>query len=195
MKTEAGLTLRQQADAIKHKHWNAQRLLLPLPVVIPFAEAIEFPDQWMRARRDNARFLNLIEVSAFVHQYQRERRNGAIVAGIADYAVAYRLARTILEGTLADLKLSLKEAYGKIRALFEEKGKPSLTRREIREALNMPDATLRNHLNELVQLEYLRAIEGGGQGSLVRYQLTEVTREPVSLGLLTPEDLKKKLGR
>ena len=71
MRTEAGLLLRKQAEAIARKHWNAQRLLEPLPVVIPFADRLTFPSSWMRTRRDHARFLNLIEVSAFLHQHQR----------------------------------------------------------------------------------------------------------------------------
>ena len=55
----------------------------------------------MRTRRDHARFLNLIEVSAFLHQHQRERtREGAIVAAVADYAVAYALAAEVLGETL-----------------------------------------------------------------------------------------------
>ena len=73
LRTERGLELRRQAEAITRRHWNAQRLLEPLPVVIPFADRLSFPSSWMRTRRDHARFLNLIEVSAFLHQHQRER--------------------------------------------------------------------------------------------------------------------------
>ena len=77
MRTEHGLVLREQAEAVTRRHWNAQRLLEPLPVVIPYADRLTFPDAWMRTRRDHARFLNLIEVSAFLHQHQRERTRAA----------------------------------------------------------------------------------------------------------------------
>src|SRR3990172_7303496 len=40
LKTERGLHLREKADAIVRKHWNAQRLLEPLPVVIHFADQL-----------------------------------------------------------------------------------------------------------------------------------------------------------
>ena len=110
LRTERGLALRQEAEAIARRHWNAQRLLEPLPVVIPFADQLTFPSSWMRTRRDHARFLNLIEVSAFLHQHQRERRGGAIVASLADYAVAYALAGEVLAETLSDLKKPLREA-------------------------------------------------------------------------------------
>jgi hypothetical protein len=192
MRTERGLALRQQADAIARRHWNAQRLLEPLPVVIPYADKITFPVAWMRTRRDHARFLNLIEVSAFLHQYQRERRNGAIVASLADYEAAYALAGELLADTLSDLKKPLREAYVHIQELAEKNG-AAVSRREIRETLSLPDTTVRHWLAELVELEYLRA-EGGGQGKAARYLLTDKgPRKELALGLLTPAALKAAL--
>ena len=83
MRTGRGLELRRLAEAITRRHWNAQRLLEPLPVVIPFADRLSFPSSWMRTRRDHARFLNLIEVSAFLHQHQRERTSGGRDRGVS----------------------------------------------------------------------------------------------------------------
>jgi DNA primase catalytic core len=57
LRTERGLALRQEADAISRRHWNAQRLLETLPVIIPFADRLTFPSSWLRTRRDYARFL------------------------------------------------------------------------------------------------------------------------------------------
>jgi hypothetical protein len=142
LRTERGLRLRQEADALCRRHWNAQRLLETLPVVIPFADRLSFPSGWLRTRRDYARFLNLIEVSAFLHQHQRERRGGAIVAALADYAVAYGLAVEVLAETLSDVSRPLREAYEHIRGLCQQKG-GAISRREIREALHVPDSTVR----------------------------------------------------
>jgi DNA primase catalytic core len=133
LRTERGLQQRAEADAISRRHWNAQRLLETLPVVIPFADKLTFPSSWLRTRRDYARFLNLIEVSAFLHQHQRERRGGAIVATAADYAVAYPLAAEVLAETLSDLRKPLREALERVRGL-SLKGDGSVSRREIREA-------------------------------------------------------------
>jgi DNA-binding transcriptional ArsR family regulator len=194
MRTERGLTLRKQAEAIIRRHWNAQRLLEPLAVIIPFADKLCFPSSWMRTRRDHARFLNLIEVSAFLHQYQRDRRSGAIVACVADYEVAYRLAREVLTETLSDMRKPLRQAYECVRDLCE-KGNRSVSRREVRESLNLPDSTVRRWLSELVELEYLEA-EGskGGQGKASRYRLADrAPRRSVVLGLLSPEQLRAKL--
>ena len=196
MRTGRGLDLRHQAEAITRRHWNAQRLLDPLPVVIPFADRLSFPSSWMRTRRDHARFLNLIEVSAFLHQHQRERTtDGAIVASLGDYAAAYALAGEVLRETLSDLKKPLREALQRIQALAA-KGESFVSRREIREDMNVPDSTVRGWLAELVELEYLEAeASRGGAGKATRYRVTgRGPRLDVTLGLLSPEQLAQVLG-
>jgi hypothetical protein len=188
LRTEAGLRLRQEGERITRRHWNAQRLLEPMPVVIPYADRLRFPSAWMRTRRDHARFLNLIEVSAFLHQHQRERRGGAIVAALADYDVAYALASEVLSDTLQDLKKPLREAYARIRELSLKRG--SVARSEIREALALPDSTVRRWLQELVELEYLES-EATKQGKPARYVLSaRAPKQELVLGLLSPEELR-----
>jgi len=192
MRTERGLELRREAEAITRRHWNAQRLLEPLPVVIPFADKLTFPSSWMRTRRDHARFLNLIEVSAFLHQHQREQRGGAIVASVEDYEVAYALAASVLAETLSDLRKPLREAYERIQGL-SLKG-DGVSRREIREALGVPDSTVRRWLSELVALEYLAVVEAskGGAGRAARYRVLDQPNRGAPLGLLTPSELRSR---
>jgi 5S rRNA maturation endonuclease (ribonuclease M5) len=198
LRTGRGLELRHQAEAITRCHWNAQRLLEPLPIVIPFADKLSFPTSWMRTRRDHARFLNLIEVSAFLHQHQRQRTvDGAIVAALADYETAYGLAGEVLRETLTDVKRPLREAYKRVQALVEKNG-GTVSRREIREALRVPDSTVRRWLQDLVDFEYLALVqadgERNGQGKAVRYRLLD--REPQEnelAGLLSPRELRALL--
>ena len=196
LRTERGLELKSQAEAITRRHWNAQRLLEPLPVVIPFADRLSFPSSWMRTRRDHARFLNLIKVSAFLHQHQRERTAaGAVVASLADYETAYALAGEVLKETLTDVKKPLREALQRIQGLAGE-GEAAVSRREIREALGVPDSTVRRWLSELVELEYLAASEPGkgGAGKVTRYQILPRERcGELVLGLLTPAELRQRL--
>ena len=195
MRTERGLRLRQEAEAIVRRHWNAQRLLEPRPVIIPYADRLTFPSAWMRTRRDHARFLNLVEVSAFLHQHQREVREGAILASLTDYEAAYALAAQVLAETLSDVKKPLREAYERVRELAL-KGNGSVSRRDIREALQVPDSTVRRWLQDLVELEYLAQVEAskGGAGKTTRYRV--VDREPrgeALVGLLTPYELRARL--
>ncbi len=193
MRTERGLELRHASEAIG-RHWNAQRLLEPAPVVIPYADKLTFPTAWMRTRRDHARFLNLIEVSAFLHQHQRQRKGGAILASLADYETAYGLAGQVLQETLTDVKKPLRDAYERIRSLSSNGD--GVSRREIRVALQMPDSTVRRWLSELVELEYLD-LDGSraAQGKAARYRLTSRgPRDDVVLGLLTPRELQGRLS-
>jgi DNA primase len=199
LRTERGLVLRHEAAAIARRHWNAQRLLEPLPVVIPFADKLTFPSAWLRTRRDYARFLNLIEVSAFLHQHQREHRDGAIMADVADYAAAYNLASSVLAETLSDVRRPLREAHDRIRALCSE-GDGTISRREIREALGVPDSTVRRWLQDLVDFEYLTMITVDGtkpgQGRTVRYRPHDrPPHESEIAGLLSPGELRKLLAR
>jgi len=191
LRTERGLELRRASEAVLRRHWNAQRLLEPLPVVIPFADELTFPSSWMRTRRDHARFLNLIEVSAFLHQHQRQQKDGAILASVDDYATAYGLASEVLKETLSDLKKPLREAYERIRGLCQ--GEKGVSRREVRDALGVPDSTVRRWLGELVELEYLETeTSKGGQGKSARYRLSETAPQgDIVLGLLAPGDLRR----
>ena len=59
--------------ATVRRHRNAQRLLAPVRVSIPYTKLLRFPASWTRGRRDHQRLLHLIEVVAFLHQAQREK--------------------------------------------------------------------------------------------------------------------------
>ena len=76
------------------------------------------------------------------------------------------------------------------------KGDGGISRREVREALQLPDSTVRRWLSELVELEYLAVAEEGrqGAGKMTRYRLVNRPKASFTLGLLTPEDLGAALG-
>lgn len=197
-KTLASRIAAGEREAIIRRHQNGQRLLEQVGVVIPFVELIEFPHQWLRTRRDNPRFLNLIEAITFVYQHQREHKRDQdgrvyIEATIEDYTRAYTLAAEVLGQTLSDIKRPAQELYVAVRELTAKKG--DVTRREIREATGLPDHRVSALLNELVQLEYLEVVVGS-QGRTFRYRLTATKADmPHTLaGLTTPDELRAKLG-
>lgn len=198
-KTLASRIAASEREAIIRRHQNGQRLLEQVGVVIPFVELIDFPDQWLRTRRDNPRFLNLIEAITFLYQHQREHKrdqdgNTYIEATIDDYARAYALAAEVLGQTLSDIKRPARELYAAVRELTEKKG--DVTRREIREATGLPDHRVAALLQDLVQLEYLEVVVGS-QGRTFRYRLTSAKADmPHALGgLTTPDELRAKLAR
>ena len=154
LKDLEGLSVPKGREAILQRHHNAQRLLENVSVVIPFVKHLTFPDRWLRSRRDHDRFLCLIEVLAYLHQYQRPRKkhNGVeyIEATVQDYRWAYFLAAKVLQNSLDELTRWARELL-----TFFEANPNSYTRRELRERLQWPDRRTRDALDELANLEYL----------------------------------------
>lgn len=190
LKSLERLSTSEHRERIQEKHHTAQRLLEPIPVVIPYVHLLTFPDQWLRARRDHDRFLHLIEVLAYLHQFQRPRKQHEgleyLEATVSDYRWAYFLAHKVLRNSLDELSRWGRE----LLSYFETSdGGLPLTRREVREQLGWPDKRTRDALEELVELEYLECQRGANNLFLFR-----LASGPVSaarpLGLLTPEELE-----
>lgn len=193
---------RCQQERIRTRHHNAQRLLEPVLVFIPFAEHLTFPSRWLRTRRDNERFLCLVEASAFLHQYQRERgttEDGTayVMADLEDYRLAYRLAREVLTTTLHELSREARDLWELLREWLSREGaveaQTFFTRREVRQVSGLEDHRLRHALHELVEMEYLEA-SNVGQGRTAHYRLVvgDEPKIPPSLReLTTPEELER----
>ena len=192
----------READrqAILEKHHNAQRLLESVRVVIPYVRHLSFPSRWLRTRRDNERFLCLIEASAFFHQYQRERKTvtgpdgrevAYVEATLEDYALAYELAKDVLRDCLNELSPSARELF-EVAKQFEKE----FTRRELREACGWPQRRVLETVEELVAMEYLTA-SSGHQGKTYLYSVAAgnggANPSPVS-ALLHPEQLERRLA-
>ena len=184
-------------DAICARHHNAQRMLEEIPVVIPYVRQLTFPTRWLRTRRDNERFLCLIEVSAFLHQHQRSRGSCRgpdgeevfyVEANLDDYRLAYQLAKDVLRDTLHELSISareLLEATTKLEGAF--------TRRELRNVIGWSQRRIHEGIRELVDMEYLAEVSGGRA-----HQYTVVLDggelpSPI-VSLLHPDELAPKLA-
>jgi hypothetical protein len=198
-----GLTRMRQADRqrILDKHHNAQRLLEKIPVVIPYAGHLTFPTKWLRTRRDNERFLCLIEASAFLHQYQRPRKTAMtpegpvayIEATLDDYRIAYDLAKVVLKASLHELSPVARELFDQVAGLEGE-----FTRREVRELTGWSQRRVMDALNELEGMEYV-AKTAGSNGLTIRYAVLP-SNGPASSSsapmkhILHPDELKAILA-
>ena len=197
-------------EALCRRHHNAQRLLESVRVVIPYARELTFPDRFLRTRRDHERFLSLIEVVAFLHQFQRVRKQAVIKgetvsyieATPEDYEHAYALALKVLWVSLDELSRWGRELIDIMRAQANEVMEASRckvtditwTRRQLRDSLSWPDRRLRDCLDELVSLEHLETL-GGSKGKTFTYTLEpNFGSSRRALGLLTPDQLRTKLA-
>jgi len=191
-------------EEVMKLHQDAQRLLAPLPVVIPWASELTFRDDQTCMRRDHAKYLGLIAASALLHQHQRPRRSvtgadGAVVEYIEatreDAELAGRLAAEVMDYSRQDLLPQTRELLLLIDRLVSERAREQprsgvrFTQRELREAFSWGDFQLRRHLARLVELEYVLVYRTGRRNQReyeLVYQGQSQTGTPFVLGLVDP---------
>ncbi len=134
---------------------DAQRLLEPTQVVVPFAPRLEFPTRTTTDRRLSAKVLSLVGAHALLHQRQRERdAQGRVVAVLADYAAVHALVAPQVERELDGLSPRAARAY----ALLAE-ATDALTRRDLAALAGWNYMTSARALGELIAQE-LVVVEG-----------------------------------
>jgi hypothetical protein len=182
--------------SVERRHQDAQRLLEPLRVVIPWADQLTFRTDQIRYRRDHAKYLALIAASTLLHQHQRQRIAGkdqpCVVATWDDVLLANRLANEALGPPPVDLLPRARQLLSQLVTYVRRRGQqqdipPELvrfTQREIREALRWSDHALRRQLARLVQLEYVAAYRTR-LGNQRTYQLLYQGQSGDGLGLLS----------
>jgi DNA primase len=208
-RTLAGLVATSDAESIRQRHQNAQRLLRPLAVVNPYAEDLTFLDDRTRMRRDHAKYLTLIEAITLLRQHQREikmlRQAGGVIEYIEvtleDIALANRLAHEVLGRSLDELPPQTRRVLGVIETFVAERMQQQallradvhFTRRELRNRCGMSDAAIRVHLDRLVAMEYVRLVTGKN-GQRFEYELLfdgALERSaPQMMGLIDVEALR-----
>ena len=190
-----GLVARLQRERIVARHRNAQRLIEPMPVVIPEGDHIAFPDHATRHRRDHQKLLSLICALALLHQHQRhqdsievgEHTVRYVEASPDDIALGVRLAERVLARGGDDLAPQTRRLLTAAQSLVACRAEAddvaadtAFTRRELREMLGWSEHQVRIGLARLVALEYLVAVPGG-VGRQHRYLLADPP-ESISLG-------------
>lgn len=178
----------QKPSAAELRKWhNAQRLLKPYSVIIPFAEGIvqTFPKEFVRVRRDFKRFLALVEVSAILHQYQRQtvERHGNVYlwASIADYHVAsILLANEALARTIFEISPKSEELLEAAKSLGK-KPNESFTIAELARARGWDYKVTYKWLGPLENKGYFELVSARRGNSPARYKLTgrEISREKI----------------
>jgi DNA primase len=181
-RTLAGLIARAERKDVLKKLRNAQRLLLPVDVLNPYAPGLTFPTGRTRNRRDHEKYLTLIDAIALLHQHQREARTlpsgqRYIEVTLDDIALANQLAPEILGRSLDELPPQTRRLLGYIRELVKKKGQSegakaaaTFSRKELRDLCGWSLTQVRVHLERLVELECL-AIRHGRLGSQFVYEM------------------------
>jgi len=136
---------------------DAQRLLEPAEVAIPFAERLAFSARTTADRRAPGQILGLVGAHALLRQRRRERdAHGLIVATPEDYAFVHDLLQPAIEQDLDGLPPRAARAY----RVLAEAGEPR-TRREVAAALGWHYMTASRGLDDLVAHELARVVDAG----------------------------------
>lgn len=213
--TLAGFRRKLHRADVLERHHAFQRLLRPLPVFNPFADLLTFNDERLLMRRDQPKYLALIDTVAFLRQMQKPVKQLAategeppvdyIEVGLSDIALANEMAVEILGRSLDELSgpgrrlLLLIEdlVAGKARARGETEACILFTRRELREFTRWSDYQIHHYLTQLVGLEYLVPVSGRN-GQQYQYRLVWDGQgkdgERFVLGLKTEAELRKEAG-
>jgi len=209
--TLEGYLQKRDLDKIRNKHIYAQRMLKRIKVFNPYADLLSFPTSKLKTRRDNEKFLRLINVICFLHQYQRKRKklkleNNEVLEYIectpGDYRIAYELLSDgILDNTLDDLPRPARKLLELIKKYLKERsrrdGIPSdkiiFERRDIREYTSWSFAQIRNNFRILQDYEYLQLIKSKN-GTAKQYRLAGNYSDIDFLNkILSPEELERRI--
>jgi DNA primase len=197
-RTLDGLVAKQQKTRLIKIHQNAQRLLRPLAVRNPYADALTFPDERTRLRRDHEKYLTLIDTLALLHQYQREIKSANQDGERIEYVEVTidALGRSLDELSpqtrrLLDLVSSMVEKHCTAQVITRADYR--FSRREVREHTNWSDFQVKMHMHKLEELEYV-LVHRGGRGQSFVYELlydgTGRDGKPFLMGLVDVQTLK-----
>lgn len=182
------------------KIWkDAQNLLEPVRIQIPFAESLAdlLPDKPIRIRRDFPRLLAIIEASALLHQFQRQSfvqdSTRVVTATLADYYFARAVAgKTFVE--------SLHSIHPRLRLVVETVGDlsvsdMSVSTLQIAQKTGLSKQSLSRWLNRAVTNGYLECPDNEVEGKQKHYKPgLELPEEGVSV-LPSVEELAELVPR
>jgi DNA primase catalytic core len=185
--TLRGLLRDLDRQEILTTHHNAQRLLRPLRVNNPYAEALTFPDHQLRLRRDHKKYLGLIRTTAFLRQYQKPIKSCQhkgqdlqyIEVDIDDVKLVHELAVATLGRSLDELspptRSFLLALHEMVQAMAKAQQIPAnavrFSRRTIREKTGWSVTQVKEHLLRLLELEYVVCHRVPGLANRWEYEL------------------------
>jgi len=155
---------------------NVQRLLHRYPVIIPFAERIHFPNELLHQHGVQTRFLGVIAASALLHQYQRLRDDGYIIATERDFQTALSLSHLICAREPIGLGVPATTLLNAVK----QAGLTSFTQETIRELLpQWGRMSFRSAVAELLKEEFITCDSKGRGVQHVYYVVADDEQDTI----------------
>jgi DNA primase len=174
----AGTVNQSEANDIKEKLKNVQRLLRPIKIRNPFAQHINLPEAVFKPRRSMMLLLSFIETITFYHQYQREikqdKESGEnyIESTVQDVEYAFKLMKEILFSKSDELNGACRKFFEQLKAHLKKEKSESFYSSQIRKALRMNPNNLKRYLFELSRYGLVK-ITGGSKYKGFEYKIVD----------------------
>jgi DNA primase len=160
-KASGSINITEEEKA-KEQIQNIIRSIEAKPVINPFAEKIQLPEEAHKIRRLNDLFQNFIKMVTLINQYKRQStKYNQLIAEIEDVEIAIEIMFESIVLKVDELDGSLRQFYERLKQ-YLEKQYPKLTQsqilftqREIRQGLNISKAQCSRYFTQLQSLEYL----------------------------------------
>lgn len=194
---------KAEIERIRQKHYNAIRVLKKhtTDIVIPYAKFLTFPLQPQAVTRTFGHMLTLIQVSAYLHQFQRQRiyKNGRprILADVKDYEYVYNLLGRVLVTTLMPTH---RRSLILLKCIEENFADKEFTRSDLVEEISWAARSVHRYVRHLSDvLEVIEVTGGTGQqGSCLTYRLKNRNgniSSPKLEQILTPDELRERIKK
>jgi DNA primase len=142
---------------IKHFIQNMVRMLKPCKVVNPYANQVQLPKEMQSIRRFNPMFKLLTSQITILHQYRRKRDDkGRLITEIQDIKAAIDIMFDSIVLKVDELDGSLRQFYEQLKSFVQGKGMEyEFSQIEIRQHFRISRTACQNHINSLLEMEYL----------------------------------------
>lgn len=142
------------------------RILKPYPVINPYADKVNLPEEAHKIRRLNGLYQAFVKQITLLHQYQRKQdAQGRLISEKEDLQTAAEIMFESIVLKVDELDGSLRQFYERLKQYVKTKGNDhhesyEFNQREIRHALHISKSQLHRYIQDLLALEYIRQAGG-----------------------------------
>lgn len=198
----SGIMARRNNEQEQILHQNCQRLLKPIEIVNPYYDTLKFDHKSLIMRRRHLQYLCLIDAVTLLYQYQRPIKKAKDGNGEFEYIevtkrdieIANKIAKEVLVSCGDELVPPARNLHKELIKMSENNGSHGFYRKDIRDYTGWNDYQVRTYLKQLIDLEYVGTITGGGKGNRCQYELLYRGNGNKPMELLDPQTLSKAEG-
>lgn len=174
---KAALINKDYENQIRTKLGNMQRVVKNYPVVNPYAPLIDLPQEVFKPRRTLTLLLSFIESVTNYHQFQTDKKDGALITHPRHIEIAFELLKESLFTKSDELSTTVRSFLNFIIAYTAENKRKSFYMQEIRTTLKMHPRTTQRHLFELMQFGYIKISGGNKYRKGYEYEVTSLAND------------------